>query len=66
MSKHIQYEIIAHQGFNFNSTTYNILNKNHTFWTTSVQMSSSEIDIKFPPYVLTQIDFSKTIKERKT
>jgi len=51
MSKQIQYEIISHKGFNFNSTTYNIL---------------TQFDIKFPPHILNQIDFSKaTIKKAK-
>ena len=54
----IHYDIIGTKGFNFNSSTYNILDKNHNFWTTSTKLPSAEIDIKFPPHILTQIDFS--------
>ena len=58
----IRYDIYGTKGFNFNSSTYNILNGNHNFWMTTTKLPSAEIDIKFPPHILTQIDFSNENK----
>ena len=60
----IQYDIIGNQGFTFNSSTYNILNRDNTFWTTSIPLQSAEIELKFPAQILTQIDFSKFLNEK--
>ena len=61
---HIKYDIIGNQGFTFNSSTYNILNRDNTFWTTTIPMQSAELEIKFPANILTHIEFSKIKKKQ--
>ena len=54
----IKYDIIGNKGFSFNSSTYNILSKNNTFWATSTKMDYGEIEVRFPPHIITHIEFS--------
>lgn len=56
----IKYDVVSSKGFSFNSTTYNIQNKNNSFWATSTKIPNAEIELKFMPHILTQIEFSKT------
>lgn len=54
----VEYSIIGNKGFAFNSSTYNIQNRNNSNWTTSISLASAEIDIKFPAHIISHIEFS--------